>query len=803
MAEPAQDLYELGRSALAEHRTADARALLVKAAARCPPDHLELSLRIRISLAWTVYDERGPDAALRSLSEARRTAHRAGLTHLAAAATVQIGTVHARSGDLGAAWRCLREVADDDLPAPDRMRMLLNRGTLASELRHFDDAVADLQSASLLARDLGESAIHFMARHNLGWVQFLRGDLPAALRHMHDAESLHPLLDLSVSRQDRARVLLEAGLADDAHRLLLLARDGQPTAQRRAEVDIDLARCALLLGRADDARERARAAAAVFRRRNQAGWHRRAALVGLLARPRLGAARRLWADAREAGDRGVALRAAAAGLMAPNPGGADRTDLTAYAAQLTRSPTVSLRLAGLLALAAAAEDAAVARRFLRRASSTLVRAQLGLASLDLRTATALHGEAAAALDIELAADLGPDALVETTERWRMATRPSPQVRPPTDPRLAEAASTLRKLRAEFDPAAPDAPTVAASIAGAEHEVRALTWGAPRAQPPLPGIMSAGALRRAARSAGATIVVTVRRGDHIDAVLLGEGPTHTVHLGSAAALIELVEAVHADLTVRARLGPAHPLAATVRSSLNARLHQLGQAVAAPLADRSGPLVIVPTRALTGVPWLALPHLAGRPVTVSPTASSWATGARTVSDPTAEVLTGPALELAAEEARAVSTAWNASAADALPSALAAADLVHVAAHGEHRGDNPLFSSLLLDGGPVFAHELEGLTMRASHVVLSACEVGRATQRPGDQPLGFTATLLCAGVVCVVAPVAPVDDALAAQVMAAYHEKLRTGVDAATALALATAGDPAAGAFTCFGAPWRVAL
>ena len=93
----------------------------------------------------------------------------------------------------------------------------------------------------------------------------------------------------------------------------------------------------------------------------------------------------------------------------------------------------------------------MARRFLRRASSTLVRAQLGLASLDLRTATALHGEAAAALDIELAADLGPDALVETTERWRMATRPSPQVRPPTDQRLAEAASTLRKLRAEFDP----------------------------------------------------------------------------------------------------------------------------------------------------------------------------------------------------------------------------------------------------------------------------------------------------------------------------------------------------------------
>ena len=128
------------------------------------------------------------------------------------------------------------------------------------------------------------------------------------------------------------------------------------------------------------------------------------------------------------------------------------------------------------------------------------------------------------------------------------------------------------------------------------------------------------------------------------------------------------------------------------------------------------------------------------------------------------------------------------------------MHVAAHGEHRGDNPQFSSLLLAGGPVFAHELEGLAVAASHVVLSACEVGRATHRPGDQPLGLTSTLLAAGAACVVAPVAPVNDEGAAAVMAAYHAELCGGTDSATSLARATEGRPSAGAFVCFGAPWR---
>ena len=137
-------------------------------------------------------------------------------------------------------------------------------------------------------------------------------------------------------------------------------------------------------------------------------------------------------------------------------------------------------------------------------------------------------------------------------------------------------------------------------------------------------------------------------------------------------------------------------------------------------------------------------------------------------------------------------------------AASDLVHIAAHGRHRGDNPLFSAVWLEGGSLFAHEFEGRPRRASHVVLSACSAGGATLRPGDEPLGFASALLAYGVGTVVAPVSDVPDDTARRTMTLYHDGLATGREASVALAeavsrAASEGHWLAGSFTCFGAPW----
>ena len=128
-----------------------------------------------------------------------------------------------------------------------------------------------------------------------------------------------------------------------------------------------------------------------------------------------------------------------------------------------------------------------------------------------------------------------------------------------------------------------------------------------------------------------------------------------------------------------------------------------------------------------------------------------------------------------------------------------VVHLAAHGTHRAQSPLFSSIRLHDGPLFAHEL-GLAAGAALVVLSACEVGSTTMREGDEPLGFTAALLQAGVATVLASVARVGDDTAHDVMVEVHRDLAAGVSPASALAGAVARAWEGGAvapFICVGA------
>ncbi len=86
-----------------------------------------------------------------------------------------------------------------------------------------------------------------------------------------------------------------------------------------------------------------------------------------------------------------------------------------------------------------------------------------------------------------------------------------------------------------------------------------------------------------------------------------------------------------------------------------------------------------------------------------------------------------------------------------ALATADVVHVAAHGTHQQESPLFSSLRLTDGPLYAYELDAESGVAACVALSACEAGLATVRPGDEGLGLTSVLLHLGARSILAGVA----------------------------------------------------
>jgi CHAT domain-containing protein len=114
--------------------------------------------------------------------------------------------------------------------------------------------------------------------------------------------------------------------------------------------------------------------------------------------------------------------------------------------------------------------------------------------------------------------------------------------------------------------------------------------------------------------------------------------------------------------------------------------------------------------------------------------------------------------------------------------------------------LFSRLDLADGPLMAYDVQRLSVPPRQVVLSACDVGRAVVRPGDEILGFTAALLHIGTPTVISSVSRVTDEVAFDLMTAYHRALATGAGPARALALAAtgaAGDDPLTPFVCFGA------
>jgi CHAT domain-containing protein len=221
---------------------------------------------------------------------------------------------------------------------------------------------------------------------------------------------------------------------------------------------------------------------------------------------------------------------------------------------------------------------------------------------------------------------------------------------------------------------------------------------------------------------------------------------------------------------------------------------------PIATGDRPLVLVPVGSLHAVPWAALPSCHGRPVSVTPSIGGWLT--EPVQQGTGRVwIAGPRLRHAAEEARSLHdthgghllTGRSATVAAAL-AALDGADLVHIAAHGRFREDQPLFSSVELADGPLFGYDIQRLRTPPRMVVLSACDTGRTAVWPGGDALGMAAALLRCGTSTVVASVLPVPDRRVVGFVTALHAGPADSPAAALAAAQRQHGHLG---FVCFGA------
>jgi hypothetical protein len=314
----------------------------------------------------------------------------------------------------------------------------------------------------------------------------------------------------------------------------------------------------------------------------------------------------------------------------------------------------------------------------------------------------------------------------------------------------------------------------------------------------------------AHEQGALVGYIVMAGE-MHALVVHGSRGRVLDLGPVEPVLERMRTVRADLDTLALNGMPASLRATVMRSLDRGLTALGDLLWTPLGSvaRTGPVVLVPAGALTAVPWTQVPALRGRPLTLARSATAWLRNRqRARRDPSRGVLlaAGPDLTHAETEVESIAALWGsgpalsggAATGQAVLDGLATASMAHIAAHGVHEAANPLFSAIRLADGPLFGYDLDRATALPDHVVLSACDLGLVTERPGDEVLGMTAALLHAGVASVVASVARVSDEVSAEVLVNYHRGLRAGQTPAEALAAATA-DRTDAPFVCYGAGW----
>jgi hypothetical protein len=594
-----------------------------------------------------------------------------------------------------------------------------------------------------------------------------------------------------------------------------------------AETELSGAQVALLTQRFDLARRLAGSARTRFRRRGNQPWRRRAELVllagdlgagrppALLVGPALRLADEFAAEELTTYAKSARLLGCEALLAAGRRAEAAAVFTTIDPPR--RTDVIELRLQQRTVaarLARADGDAPGATRQVRRGLDELVRYQAQFGSVDLQTASALHGRRLAALDLDLALEQGrPADVFAALERGRAQSRRLVPVTPPAGAsasslvELRQLTTTLHAIGA--DPVRrTEAQVVRQRVGEVTEQLRGLSWrsdglGPAHASAALPRVRDLLATR------GRQLVMFGRHADELVAVVLGPGRPRLVTLPGAARTTGLARTVRGDLDVVARSRVPERLRATATASATHKLAVLDRLLLDPLGLSDAPLVVVPTADLSTLPWTCLPSLVGHPVEVAPTAGAWwqrADGTDAALPARVVALAGPDVPAARGEVAQVAATWPGTRVLEGPSATAqalaeesrTATLVHLAAHGHHVAQNPLFSSLDLAGGPRFAYELEA--GQPQHVVLSACELGQATVRPGEESLGLTSVLLQLGARCVVSGVAEVADDLAAEVMVGYHRRLAAGSDSAVALADATAAAGRPVPFVCFGAAVR---
>ena len=267
---------------------------------------------------------------------------------------------------------------------------------------------------------------------------------------------------------------------------------------------------------------------------------------------------------------------------------------------------------------------------------------------------------------------------------------------------------------------------------------------------------------------------------------------------AVALQRLLNRWQLNLESTARALHSGETLDRLAENANGQLANLYRALVEPVAAHlSGieRLVVVPYGPAHGVPFHALfdgqRYLAERlEIWTSPSSSlldlcSQRTGA-SIGRALVVGYSGGLLPGVLDEARAVSALLGGTCyleAEATRAAVLAEGsqhrILHLAAHGEARLDNPVFAHLTLADGQLGMADIFALRLDGALVTLSACETGRSAVVGGDELVGLSRGFLFAGASTLVQSLWRVDDASTARLMQKFYAALCAGAAPGQAL------------------------
>jgi tetratricopeptide (TPR) repeat protein len=721
-----------------------------------------------------------------------------------------------------------------------QVRVYSNRSLMHIRARSFGAAETDLQTARSLAIEHGMGLAASVAEHNLGYLKSQQGDVPAALRHFDEAAegyARYGVFEPSLL-VDRAGVLLSVRLLDEARIGCEQAIDGYQAEKRDVHVPdahLLMSTIALLQGDNESALASAQSAVSDYRR---LGHSRSLALARYAA-----IQAQVEIDPSTVSVARVARTAEdldAAGWLVP---GLDARVLAGRIALSRGRPAAAKQhlerasRARMVGPADARSRAWLAEALLRRADGRRAAAmsalraglrtvedyQATLGATELRAHVSVQRGGLARSGLRMAIeDDDPRHALWWAERGRAISLLLRRAKPSNDPILAQDLSDLRSTVAEIE------ETRREGGGGDEKLVRRQVALERRIRDrcrTLDGAAGANSTRWGRYSLG-ELIESLGASALVEYVEL-QGALYAITVcGHRVRLQSLGPADVGDLVRRLgfalhRLAtPGHhrqERAAVALTDLVRTARRLDDRLLRPVSSALGdrPLVVVPSSGLQSLPWSVLPSCIGRPVTVAPSALLWrrATEAATPADRHTLVVAGPDLPGAVDEAEAVAGLYpeatvlcgDDATAPRLAVELEATSMLHLAAHGRLRSDNPLFSSLLLADGPLTVYEIEQMSAPPHHVVLAGCDTGTMQVVAGEETLGLAAAVLGGGTATLVAPVVAIPDMATVPLMRAYHEGLLASRAPATALAEAqVAVDPddlmgraAAAGFVCLGA------